>query len=233
MRRYLRRDTAPPDFFRFTHPETGYISRGVSWWDWKNDIYAHREGNSLPIPENMMDIAEDQLCGLLSPEHCEHSEGTTWVNTRFGMEDVKNGMKAFAKFLAGGLNFVTPAEAERRAYICAGCPLNVQAEGCGTCVKIASLITGEVAKRTTPYDGQLKTCAICKCINAVAVHFPMDAIAAATTPVQEEAFPDWCWKKVGAENCLANDSGVAQMVERRTHNPKVGDSSSPPATYLT
>lgn len=195
MQRLLRKDVVPPDSYRFTHSETAHTSRGPDYWTWMENIRAHRKANNLELPADMDARAEDQLCKQIPPEWCEHSEKAGWVNTRMSFGDVMDGMKAFAKLMLGGFQFVDQAEADRRARICAGCFANTSAQGCGTCRKLASLITGPVAGKRTQYDSDLKVCAICRCVNAAKVWFPQAILDEITTPEQQALFPDFCWQK--------------------------------------
>lgn len=197
MRKLKSRETAPPDFFRYTHPETGHKSKAVDWWTWGSLIKVHRTANNLDCPPNMMEIAEDQLCGTIPPEWCDHADAGKWVNLRFGLDDLKRGMKAFVSLMSGGFDFVPQEEAERRAYICAGCPLNVDIAGCGACAKIGELIVGDVAKQHTQYDNDLRSCAVCHCTNSVKIWFPMRALDTTDRPEFQEAYPEWCWLKKG------------------------------------
>lgn len=207
MRRLKRKDIGPPSppgvsdagSFRFIHTETLHTSAAGHWHGWREAILAHRKANNLSIPDNMMEIAENQLCDTLPPQWCTHAPENQWVNPRFGLRDLRDGMKAFALLMLGGFDFVSQEEADRRAYICAGCTRQANPEGCGSCNKVAKLIIGDVAKRKTPYDAKLKSCAICKCVNAVAVHFPMKAIETTDTPEKQAAYPTWCWRSKTSE----------------------------------
>jgi len=142
----------------------------------------------------------DQLCGQLPPEYCERPEGKGWINPRLKWNDIVDGTKAFIALATGGFNFVDEVEAERRAWICSGCPNDIALSGCGTCRKMASLVTGELAQRKTVYDADLKACAVCRCSIQAMVHFPMEALEKSDSPERQELYPEWCWKKRGGEN---------------------------------
>lgn len=208
MRSLIRKDQTPPvpiginggEGFRFQHKETLHWSCAVDYWTWESKIKEHRRANELPIEPNLMAIAEDQLCSTLPPELCTHAHESTWVNRRFTLGDLRDGMKAFASLMAGGFQFVSQEEADRRAYICSSdVQFNKNVIGCGTCHKIAGMVVGDVAKRKTKYDDKLKACMICGCVNAVQVHFPMSALDTTDTPEKQAAYPSFCWKKKGSE----------------------------------
>lgn len=168
---------------------------------------AHRRANNLSLEPNMMAVAENQLCDSIPPEWCDHAEDALKVNTRFTLSDLRDGMKAFFAIAKSGFNFVEQEEADRRAYICAGCPLNVSVEGCGNCNKIAGLIVGDVAQRKTPYDNKLRACAVCHCNCAAAVHFPMAALETTDTPEKQAGYPEFCWRKREGRNYRLQTTG--------------------------
>lgn len=203
------REKGPPDHFSFTHPETFHVSWAVDWVEWQKRIGEHREGNKLPAitPEE----AEEQLCKTLPPGWCKHASADKknhrFVNTRLRFGDIAQGMKAYLALIASGFKTVSQEEANRRAAICSGCYLRVQPQGCGACVKLARLITGDIARKTTPYDSNLvnKACAVCSCPVASLVHFPMSALEKpeVDSPQKQEAYPDFCWRKRSSVNYQA------------------------------
>lgn len=192
------REHTVPDMFRYTH-ETGYVSKAMDWWTWQADIKAHRKANNLPpiSPEQ----AEAQLCEIIPPDWCHQEQaGRKSVNSRLGFRQIAEGFKAYMRFPFG--NAVSQEEANRRARICSGCYMRVQPQGCGTCVKIAQLITGELAQKKTLYDSNLvnKACAVCRCPTQSIVHFPLDILEKVDNDAQQEAFPMFCWRKKAGEN---------------------------------
>jgi hypothetical protein len=197
-----RRDVTPPDGFRFTHPETSHRSEAMDWFTWQDRIRAHRKANDLPpISET---VADDQLCQQLPPEWCSHAENNRkWVNTRLSLGDIVNGFVAYVKLAIRGFETVSQAEADRRARICAGCFLNVNAQGCGACGQMATLITGDIAKKKTAFDDALKACAACLCPNKSTVHFPLSILEEADPNDEKQPlFADFCWRKKTSENYL-------------------------------
>lgn len=204
MLRLINRDHSPPDFFRYRHAETGWLSKAVDHYNWIREITGHRKGNNLPpITAGQ---AEDQLCQTLPPGWCEHDDGErsgrSWVNTRLSWHQIVEGAKAYLAFIASGFDSVPQPEANRRAAICSSCFLNVQVQGCGSCLKLASLVTGTVAGKTTPHDDYLanKACAACGCPSRSIVHFPMNLLDQADTSEKQGAYTDFCWRKIGSSN---------------------------------
>lgn len=200
------REISPPDFFRFTHAETGYVSTAIDWYTWQENIAAHRKANTLPpiTPEE----AEAQLCETLPPGHCKHlpadRKNRSWVNTRLRFGDIAQGMKAYVSLIASGFQTVSQSEANRRAAICSSCYLRITPQGCGACVKLSRLITGDLARKTTIHDSHLqnRACAACSCALQSIVHFPLALLERADNDAKQEAFTPFCWRKKTRENYL-------------------------------
>lgn len=198
MMRFKRPEITPPDWFRYRHSETGYVSRRMEYDNWIDDINAHRKANNLtPITPAQ---ASHQCCQTIDPEWCirEKEDNQSYVVTRFGWNDFVGGMQAFGKLMLGGFKFVSQEEANRRARICSTCFFNTTPEGCGSCKRLAELITGDVAKKETPYDASLQACAVCHCANKSKVWFRLEDIP--PTDDQQAKFPSFCWQKQGGEN---------------------------------
>ena len=92
---------------------------------------------------------------------------------------------------------VDPAEAERRAVICASCPMNVPIEGCVMCKTILRKIAEYVGARTTPHCNLLQGCGVCGCELKVAVWVDLETQQQAIDPETNAAFPSGCWKRRG------------------------------------
>lgn len=178
-------------YFRYRHRETGHWSVGFDWFTWQERIRTHRQSNNLsPVS---VEETEDQLCRTLPPGWCKQDKTNApaaGLLPRFGWAQVVAAMKAFAKVAFTG--FVDQAEANRRAAICSACYFNVNPSGCGSCQKLASLVTGELARRKTSYDANLKACAVCQCALRALVHFPLNLL---DIEQKQEQLPDFCWQK--------------------------------------
>ncbi len=198
-----RREICPPDGFRFVHPETGHASVAMDWWTWQEKIRDHRKANNLPIISEA--TADEQMCKQLAPDWCSHSDNNrSWVNTRLSFGDIAAGVMAYARLALSGFKTVDQTEADRRARICAGCYLLIAPQGCGACSQMANLIVGDIAQKTTAYDAALgpKACAACRCPAKSIVHFPLKELDRADDANKQEAFSDFCWRKLGGENRL-------------------------------
>ncbi len=195
-------------YFRYTDPDTGYTVVARDHYSWIEQAKIHRRSNGLGIPIDFESRMESQLCEQLPPGWCQRAPDEGWVNTRFNWDDIKNGMRAFVGLIQAG-KFVSQTEADRRAKICATCYLNQPVPGCTTCRKLGEFITGDIAKRSTPWDHKLQSCSVCRCVNAVQVHFPIEALDKADTPENQALFPaSFCWKSKRSPNYIPNENPV-------------------------
>lgn len=200
MQKLLEQNTVPPDGFRYLQPETRTTVKGGDYFDLFAKVKAHRLANNIPLGPNWQAEVEDQLCQMLPPGFCKEQQpdpSRTVINvtTRMNWADVEHATSVFVGWAVAGAPTVDQAEADRRANICAGCYFNVGGDfGCRTCGGVVNMIKRAVGARRTAAGAFLKTCAVCKCFNAVQVWFPVEQLARGTTPQQMTMFPHFCWK---------------------------------------
>ena len=194
MRRLRNPEIVVPDGFRYVDRDTQTVLHAFDYFTWIERINLHRSSNHLPPITS--DVAEDQLCQTLPPDWCEYEkEGGGWVSTRVLWTDVVTLTKALWASFRG--NYVSQAEAERRAKICASCYLNVSVGGCGACTGLAGIVAQD---RSTLVDRLLGSCAVCRCYNRSQIHFPLDILSAHATPVVQAKYPSFCWQRLDGDN---------------------------------
>lgn len=187
----------PPDRLRYRCPD-GYEVAASDRPTWYAQIRKHYRDNSIPIPDNIEQIAQDQWCRTAPPGFCAHEDGVQYVgvNIRLELADYLHGMRVLSEIATSSEPLVSQSLAEERAAKCAACPVNVAVPGCAPCVGISNLIVGVKGASTTKADHVLKTCAICKCSCAAMVWVKTDILAKgvdATQMAQMANMPD-CWK---------------------------------------
>lgn len=201
MQKLLEQNTVPPDGFRYFQPETKTTVRGGDYYNLFANVKAHRLANNIPLGPNWQAEVEDQLCQTLPPGFCKEQiprpeQTVINVSTRLNWADVERGAAVFVGWAIDGAPCVDQAEADRRASICATCYFNVGGDfGCRTCGGAVNMIRRAVGARKTAAGNYLKTCAVCKCFNAIQVWFPVEQLARGVTPEQMPMFPHFCWKK--------------------------------------
>lgn len=196
--RLSKPSVCPPDGFRYVFPEDGYTAHGWTYDAWVEEANKHCSANNYSIPD-LEQKMQEQLCLTLPPGWCDYDDpNRRRPNPVIDWRDVLNATQTFARWMEGGMKFVSQAEAERRAMICSRCYLNVNVSGCSACHAIVQKIVGQVS---TKYDFMLKACACCKCLLRAKVHFPMDVLDKELPGVQE-LYPEHCWLKQNGPNTL-------------------------------
>lgn len=187
----------PPNGFRWVDPEDGWVAHAWAYNDWIPLAKSHLSANNRPIPGDLEEQMQNQLCQTLPPGWCNYdSEQRPRPQVDLGWGDVLGGLATFARWIQSGLQYVPQDEADRRALICSRCYLNVHVEGCGACHKAVAEVT---KSRKSKYDFALKACAVCKCLLRAKVHFPLDTLNKNNDNLQP-MYPSHCWLKEGGDN---------------------------------
>jgi len=182
---------SPPGGWRYVQPETDFEFTASTLRVLVQKVTAHREANGIAIGDPRADI-EDFVCAQLpvGSEDCTHVlEGDYALKTRFTMEDVKRFLQAAASAL-GSEGLVAQEEAERRASICAACPLNTSVSGCWRCKGLAEWLFRLIGARTTAHASRLSQCGVCGCALKAKIWLPQSV---ARKVSEGYTFPSWCW----------------------------------------
>jgi len=164
--------------------------RGGDYYQLIDRVRRHRHLNNLDTRGIEKEV-QAYLCEVLGPEarsiYCrgepiKHVEDKTHVP----YDDLKH----FLLTVGNTRRFVSAAEAQVRAEICAGCPRNVPISGCSACRNLVGLVFNVIGNRKTPLDSKLKACGVCRCELKAAVHIPLEAFPV----VAGHDYPTWCWR---------------------------------------
>ena len=179
----------PPGGFWCECPGTDKAVLAGDFSELVENCALHLESLGQVPPPNLSFLVQDSLCRRLPGyPFCEPCSRVKQVVTFASIIRWVHAMWSFAT--KHGCKCVEQEAAERRAEICAACPLQVDASGCWGCKGIAGMIPIIIGKRSTSRDAQLKACGKCGCFNSVSVHLPLDVQGS-----DGIEFPDWCWKK--------------------------------------
>jgi hypothetical protein len=194
MLRLKPSNVTPPDDFTFRVVQDGTLIIAKTRESWIDKIKTHYRDNGYPIPENIVEIAENQLCRRLSGEWCVGGTPHSFVNTRFTLDDFIRG----ATIAITG-TIVDPATAEARALICSRCPVNVSVPGCNACSGVANLVASLKGAKKTKYDHLLKACGVCHCSCEAMVWYSVEDLAKGVTPEMMATYQEIdeageCWK---------------------------------------
>lgn len=192
----------PPGYYRYVPPETGVE---ITAWDadaWVRKAREHLQANNIPVPIDLQAQMEDQLCQVLPPGWCQFDDPSRpRVDTRLSWGDVEAASSTFGGWVSEGRPLVEQTEAERRAKICANCYLNTRATGCGmSCRALLRTLFGLLTSRKTSVDDRLQSCAACKCLLRLKVHFPLTLIEQHDKRDLQMLLPNWCWLKQDGDN---------------------------------
>jgi len=172
--------------------QTQVIFRSFGFNDLVDQVAKHYKGNGITPPSNLRATMEDWWCSTNSGSECGDappipSHDIRSLGARF--------LRTFKAYIENGGQPEPQEEVERRAAICAGCPMNVSdASWCQGCfltslvAKAASLATSWTSSR----DSELKSCGVCGCRTALKIHIPKHVM------VEKELadkWPDHCWMK--------------------------------------
>ena len=188
----------PPGGWRYRQTETGLELKAATLGLLVDLVSSHRAANKLPAGNPRAEI-QVYVCAQLpvGSEDCVGElEGSDHDNDialkrDFTMDDVKRFLVA-AKEALGRKGLVGQEEADRRAGICAACPMNQTVGGCWTCRGLAEWIFRLIGTRVTAHASRLKQCGSCGCNIKAKVWLPLDVARKVSEGYQ---FPSWCWIK--------------------------------------
>lgn len=159
----------------------------------KQTVKEHRESNGKDIGDYEREV-EEQICSRW-PTGCRGGKQSFSKMVLKFTQVVSNMLKQ-------GWNLEDQAEAERRASICADCPMNLPSKEarkgiCSGCQKLSDAALKKLAPtllqgRVTSHNDKLKTCAGCGCDNSIAIWIPLDVIK--RTVETKTAYDPRCWK---------------------------------------
>jgi hypothetical protein len=160
----------------------------------------HCQANNIPIGLNWEQNIQNQICATLDGDWCLENGRPIPPMGGFGFDiaAVIQGTRTLASWLIKGKGKKVEAiEAERRALICAGCPMNQPPVGCTGCTMSAlkEAVNVVVGGAATAYDSQLQSCKVCGCSLRAKIHLPLDILRDNLTDAQMNALPQACWLK--------------------------------------
>ena len=197
------RSLVPGNEWRAIVPDTDTVFTAPSRHQLIPKVAAHLRGNGLPPMIDPDVEIEHYICSSMGEEErarrclfCPEFGTPAPVPVATGLADVV-GFLDFA--LKNGFAQVSQEEAERRARICAMCPLNVPVSGCTICDIARTMVdkaSALLAGRTTEVDSKLQACAACGCQLKTKVHLDIKV------PYRGDNFPSYCWQKEPKDQTL-------------------------------
>lgn len=181
----------PPPGWVYYIPETKVKIEADDYEELIEMIYWNYHINKIEPPHNLDALVQNDICKQSPTGICDKPNKFVILPI-----DIMRGTTAFAIMMKQGKGaFVDQEEAERRASICAECPLNVRNPGCYSCKGFKFLIEKVKKGRNTSKDDKLNVCAVCKCFTKALVHVDLGIIKATTRVSHASRYPNHCWKK--------------------------------------
>jgi hypothetical protein len=191
----------PPGGWRFKHLDTGYVSTGVTFQSLVQKVVQYRQNHGVPVVSEgyarLSDEIEADICASMGPR-----DQVAYCDTKFRpltgihWREVARFLHTLAAWVKAGFEKVPQEEAERRASICATCPLNVGLAGCAVCRTALKAGRDVLMQASTAQDSRLQACGVCGCDLKTSVHVPLSVLLSDREGL---VYPDWCWKKRGEE----------------------------------
>lgn len=179
-------------------PERAIVGQGINLPALIRSVREWRRANSVPIGLGFEDEVEKSVCDFY-PVECTGAINGKPRKSRLDLSTVLRGTQVLLAFKMAGSPYVSQEEAERRAAICAACPWNLEyAKPCGgNCGGLKEMVAAIVGGQATPYDEQLKACAVCGCSSRAHIWIPDEFLAKGITDDMREQFAviEGCWKK--------------------------------------
>ncbi len=170
--------------------QTKVVLISTGWKSLVDDVRAHLAGNELPVDPALKAQMEEWWCTEVEDRNCGAPAPVAATDTRALAERFLRTVKSF---VFSGAKRVSQVEAERRAAICANCPMNRPDNsicvGCflGSLLKSAiSVATGWSSSR----DSELHSCGTCGCKLSLKIWIPKSDM---DYKELRGRWPEGCW----------------------------------------
>lgn len=190
-----RRDISPPGGWVFRVMETGFTVQARSIVTLRNNVMAHLRANGIRKGKEW--DFEDELCkqNQIGDPFCIPAPAVIPPGAeKLTVSHIERFVKTMWRVVKSGFALVDAEEANRRAAICAQCPLNVDVGFCEGCRGVLKRVADTVGDRSTPLDNSLRNCAACGCVLRLKVWVPtkvLDQVEANDLP----PYTQECWRR--------------------------------------
>lgn len=190
LMRQINFNLYPPDGYCFKEKD-GSFHRSDGWKNLAEKIRAYRELNRFEIGDPLGDIM-NQVCAKY-PHFCNEPVPFVLQNNSSGMTHNQRVLAWLAAMLGyfrlKALKRVDRIEANRRAEICARCPMQMSLNtSCGACITMVET-TRNVISSGVPFRHQnLLPC-------SVLGEDMTTSVEIIQTPADNAALPGHCWRK--------------------------------------
>ena len=192
----LRDLERPPEAWRYTVPETGVTITADFYHLLYPLVVAHCRANSVPMGDDFDQIVEDGACRETQGAKC----GKAKPKPVAGMPPLTLDLvERFIRSIWGAIRerqFVTQTEAERRAAICASCPLAAPNDvgRCKSCFSLLGKATKLAVKSQLPIPQDKELCIACGCMTQLKCRISNAALDKAEGSQRPRYAEGHCWR---------------------------------------
>ena len=203
---YIDKSTSPNGGWKIKVPQTGIEFKHYDYKSICNAYKNHCAANGIFLTPTWEEEFISEMCKQNAHwgRMCRRVDMKKIQKRKLSLTSVMSFlgmMKAWAQSTLSGKDaFVSQAEAERRASICANCPMNVTLQfSCGACMgAVITLMSSIIGNRKTEQDKDLGACLVCSCSLKAAVHVPIEVQREGLTNEINREFDNikYCWKRI-------------------------------------
>lgn len=162
-------------------------------------VATHRNNNKIPIGDDLAAEIENWICQNMElADQIAHCSKGRRLPKSVHWGYIESFLKFVGAHIQNGGKLVEQSEAERRAAICAKCPLNMGISGCGVCRSTVNAFKADILQRHTEQDAVLQACGVCGCENKSQVHVPIEVLRKSSD--KDYSVNPQCWKLRGGVN---------------------------------
>lgn len=241
MARMKDRNTFPPHGWQWLESQTSWNAPANSSFDVVvMALIEHRKANKWITEQNNLPTEYDAVADQIDSYNAERmlrsgwnhflseaSPNPQWMPQRLNraaglvVASVKKtaaGIKVISDWLGSGLRPVDQSLAEKRASVCAVCPLNVDPNWIQKMDALAAkefktlLEIKNDMKLQTPIDSQIKSCSACDCWLPLKVFTKLEHIVNNTSENVWKDLHEKCWIREESGRPIKKEGGVSPVV---------------------
>jgi hypothetical protein len=184
-----------PGGWRYTDPDTGNKTIAGCFIDLVDKAVEHRITNGLPIPLNMSELIEDQLCSQIKPSFWHERETVAAKPDDLHAMTVNQKVEALNRAFKSYGSITVPATvATERSKVCRFCSCN-KPTSCLSCNGVYDWLCKKFNLPALPDDDYLHSCSVDRVYNKAQVHLTVEVFASKVGQAHLSRYPESCWKR--------------------------------------
>lgn len=163
-------------WFYPVHPTKVVLVAGT-WAGLTKAVFQHLSANKLVVPLDLAGEMADWWCREVDGSDCAKPVDLAAQARAVSLQSLAaRFLRTAISWALSGAKFVDQAEAERRAALCAGCPLKGEVDCRGNCIftRLVNTAMKLFGGKATSRDADLADCLVCGCRQRVLVWIPLE-----------------------------------------------------------